>query len=78
MIAPARTGSDSRSKIVVISTDHTNKGMLSMDVVDDRMFVTVVMKFTDPKIEDAPAKCSLKMAISTLIDLWNIQSDRGG
>jgi hypothetical protein len=29
------------------------------------MFITVVIKFTAPKIEEAPAKCSEKMAIST-------------
>jgi hypothetical protein len=29
------------------------------------MFITVVIKFIAPKIEDAPAKCKLKIAKST-------------
>jgi hypothetical protein len=29
------------------------------------MFITVVIKFTAPRIDDAPAKCSEKIAIST-------------
>jgi len=30
-----------------------------------RMLITVVIKFTAPKIEEAPAKCSEKIAKST-------------
>lgn len=66
VMAPASTGSDSSNRTTVIKIDQTNKGMLSMLVFLDRMFRTVVMKLMAPKIEEAPAKCRLKMAISTL------------
>ena len=42
----------------MISTDHTNKGVL--------IFVIVVIKFIAPIIDDAPAQCRLKIAVSTL------------
>ena len=65
MIAPANTGKDKRSKTVVITIDQTNKGIRSNVIPLDRMLITVVMKFTDPKIEDTPAKCKEKIARST-------------
>jgi len=34
------------------------------------MFITVVMKFTAPKIDEAPAKCSEKIAMSTDGPAW--------
>jgi hypothetical protein len=66
-MAPASTGSDNRSNTAVISTDHTNKGIESRDIEADRMFMIVVIKLIAPKIEDAPAKCNLKIARSTEI-----------
>ena len=65
VIAPASTGKDSRSKITVNNTDHTNSGIRSSFMPFHRIFITVVIKLTAPKIEDAPAKCSEKIAIST-------------
>lgn len=65
-MAPASTGSDSRSRTAVIRTDHTNRGMLSILVFLDRMLRMVVIKLIAPKIEEAPAKCKLKIAMSTL------------
>lgn len=38
----------------------------------------VVRKLIDPKIELTPAKCSLRMAISTDTPEWNFTSERGG
>jgi hypothetical protein len=67
VIAPANTGSDNKRRTAVISTDHTNKGMESKDMEADRMFIIVVMKLIAPRIEDAPAKCRLKIAKSTEI-----------
>jgi hypothetical protein len=32
VIAPAKTGSDSKSKKAVINTDHTNKGKRRIDI----------------------------------------------
>jgi hypothetical protein len=67
VIAPAKTGRDKRSNTAVMSTDHTNSGMESKDMEADRIFIIVVMKLIAPKIEEAPAKCSLKIARSTEI-----------
>jgi hypothetical protein len=36
------------------------------------------MKFTDPKIEETPAKCKEKIARSTEAPLWAIAEERGG
>lgn len=68
VMAPARTGRDKRRRITVIRTDQTNKGVLSMDVLEDRMLITVEMKLMAPRIDEAPARCSLKIAISTLAE----------
>lgn len=65
VIAPANTGSDSSSKITVSITAHTNRGTRSNRIPFHRMFSTVVIKLTAPKIDDAPARCSEKIAIST-------------
>jgi hypothetical protein len=56
VIAPASTGRDKRSKRAVITTAHTNKGIRSKVIPEDRILITVVIKFTAPKIEDTPAK----------------------
>jgi hypothetical protein len=65
VIAPASTGRERRSKMAVSNTDHTKRGVLSIDNPLDRMLRMVVMKFADPMIEEAPAKCNEKMAKST-------------
>jgi len=38
VIAPANTGSDKSNKIVVINTDHTNKGICSKDISFGRIY----------------------------------------
>lgn len=65
VIAPAKTGNDKRRRIVVINTDQTNKGIRSIVIPKERMLIMVVMKLIEPKIDDAPAKWSEKIAIST-------------
>jgi hypothetical protein len=65
VIAPARTGKESKSKTVVITTDQTNKGIRSKVIPFARILIAVVIKFTDPKIEEIPAKCKEKIAKST-------------
>ncbi len=65
MIAPANTGRASSKSTAVIKTDQTNNGIESRLIVEDRMFKIVVMKLMAPKIEEAPAKCKLKIARST-------------
>jgi len=55
-MAPARTGKERRSRTVVITTDQTNKGIRSNVIPLARILITVVIKFTEPKIEETPAK----------------------
>lgn len=64
-MAPAKTGKDSRSKIAVIKTDQTNKGIRSIVIPIDRILIIVVIKLIAPKIEDAPARWREKIAKST-------------
>ncbi len=78
VIAPAKTGRDSSKRTAVIRTDHTNKGIESKFIEEDRMFIIVVIKLIAPKIEEAPAKCNLKMAKSTEIPEWNKFPANGG
>jgi hypothetical protein len=77
-MAPASTGKDSRSSTAVISTDHTNRGIESNLLVEERMFMIVVMKLMAPKMEEAPARCNLKIARSTEIPEWNRFPASGG
>jgi hypothetical protein len=49
----------------VITTDQANKGIRSKEIPSDRILITVVIKFTAPKIEEIPAKCKEKIAKST-------------
>jgi septum formation topological specificity factor MinE len=56
VMAPAKTGNDNKSRIVVIITDQTNKGIRSSVIPFLRMLIAVVMKFTDPKMDEIPAK----------------------
>lgn len=65
VIAPARTGRDNKSRIAVNKTDHTNKGIASIVTPLVRMFSTVEIKFTAPRIEDTPAKWREKIPRST-------------
>ena len=46
--------------------DHTNSGILCRVMPGARMLKMVVMKLMAPRIEDAPARCSDKMAKSWL------------
>jgi hypothetical protein len=67
VIAPANTGSDNKRRIAVINTDQTNKGIESKVIEEDRIFKIVVIKLIAPKIDEAPARCRLKIAKSTEI-----------
>lgn len=78
VIAPAKTGSDNRSKTTVIVTAHTNKGIRSSCIPCHRILITVVMKLIAPKIDEAPAKCKEKIAKSTEGPAWAIFDARGG
>ncbi len=65
VIAPAKTGSDSKRRIAVIFTDHTNRGTLSSRYPFGRILMTVEIKLIDARIEEIPARWSEKMAKST-------------
>jgi hypothetical protein len=65
VIAPAKTGNESKSKIAVIRTLHTNRGMRSKEEEADRILIIVVIKLIAPKIEEIPAKWSEKIVKST-------------
>lgn len=78
VIAPARTGSDRRSRITVRNTAHVNRGIRSSRSPLVRMFSTVEMKFTAPRIDEAPAKCREKIAMSTDGPAWAIFLAKGG
>jgi len=78
VIAPAKTGRDKSSKMAVRNTDQTNRGVRSQVSPIDRMLIMVVMKFTAPKIELAPARWRLKIDKSTEAPAWAIPLDRGG
>lgn len=78
VIAPANTGKDNNNNTAVITTDHTNKGIRSNVIPGDRILITVVIKFTAPKIDEIPAKWSEKIARSTEAPAWAIPEERGG
>lgn len=78
MIAPARTGSLRRRRNAVIKTDQTNSGRRSNVTPGVRMFITVVMKFMEARMEEAPARWRENIARSTDPPAWAILLDSGG
>jgi len=78
VIAPAKTGNDKRRRIAVRNTDQTNKGVWSHVIPGERILIMVVIKFTAPKIEDAPARWRLKIVRSTDAPAWAMLAARGG
>ena len=78
VIAPASTGSASTSRNVVTRIDHTNSGMRCSVMPGARMLKMVVMKLMAPRIEDAPARCSDRIAMSTAGPEWAGLPDNGG
>lgn len=55
-MAPASTGKERSSRTTVIVTAHTNNGIRSSVRPCHRILITVVMKFTAPRIDEAPAR----------------------
>jgi hypothetical protein len=70
VMAPARTGRERSRRTTVITTAHTNRGIRSSRRPCHRILITVVMKFTAPRIDEAPARCSEKIARSTDGPAW--------
>ena len=54
-MAPAKTGTANKRRITVTNTLHTKRGIRWKLIPGARMFITVVIKLTAPRIEDAPA-----------------------
>lgn len=78
VIAPARTGNDNNSLTAVIRTAYTNLGLRCIDNPGARMLIIVVIKFSAPKIDDAPARCNEKIALSTDGPECATEDDNGG
>jgi hypothetical protein len=70
VIAPAKTGRERSNKIAVIKTDHTNRGIFSNLIDGVRILKMVEIKFTAPKIEEAPAIWREKIVKSTAGPEW--------
>lgn len=77
-MAPASTGRLRSKRIAVINTDHTNRGSRSKVIPGVRILIIVVMNFMEARIEEAPAKCSEKIARSTDPPAWAILLESGG
>ena len=79
MIAPARTGKLVMSKIAVTERAQSIRGIRSSEILlVVREQTIVVRKLILPKIEEIPAKWRLKIAKSTEIPEWYLESDSGG
>jgi len=64
VIAPAKTGNDNNNKKAVIKTVQTNKGNLLNNIPLHLILYIVTIKFIAPAIDEIPAKCKLKIAVS--------------
>jgi hypothetical protein len=62
VIPAASEGSANISRIEVIKTLQTNKGILNIVIPAGRMFIIVTIIFMAPRIDEAPAMCKLKIA----------------
>jgi len=78
VIAPANTGRERSNNKAVITTDQIKSGIQSNLINVDFIFKTVEIKLIDPKIEEIPAKCKLKIARSTENPEWCKELERGG
>lgn len=65
MIAPANTRNDNNSKKAVIKILQTNRRQLCICIPRVLILKIVVMKLIAPNNDDTPAKCKLKIAMST-------------
>tara|TARA_R110002050_G_scaffold77851_2_gene166108 strand:- start:11683 stop:11922 length:240 start_codon:yes stop_codon:yes gene_type:complete len=65
VIAPAKTGNVNTNKKAVIKEAQINKGNLCILNPLTLKLKIVVIKLIEPAIEEAPAKCKLKIAKST-------------
>jgi hypothetical protein len=78
VIAPAKTGKDNNNKKAVTKIDQANKGILCNVIPGVLIFKIVVIKFTAPRIDEAPAKCRLRIAKSIAGPGCPALDDKGG
>jgi len=78
VIPPASTGRERTSKKDVINTDQINRGIRNKVMPFGRILRMVTIILIEPKIEEAPAKCILKMARSTDGPACPLIPDSGG
>lgn len=65
VIAPANTGRERRSNVVVIRIDQIIRGMRSGIIDFGRMLKIVAIKLIDPTIDEIPAMCRERIVKST-------------
>jgi len=65
VIPAASTGSDSKRRTAVISTDQTNSGVWYWERAGGFILIIVVIKLIAPRIDDTPARCREKIVKST-------------
>lgn len=56
VIPPAKTGKDKRRRMAVINKAQINKGINSIRSPFERILITVVIKFSAPRMDEIPAK----------------------
>lgn len=78
VIPAARTGRDSKSRMAVMRTDHTNRGVWYCERAGGFMLMAVVIKLIAPRMEEMPARWREKMARSTEAPAWARLPARGG
>jgi hypothetical protein len=79
VIAPAKTGRLVIRRTAVMAIAHNISGMRSNEMaLEVREQIIVVRKLILPRIEEIPARCKLKIAKSTEIPEWYLESERGG
>lgn len=66
MVMPAaKTGRESKRRMVVIRIDHTKRGVWYWEMAGGFMLIIVVIKLIDARMEETPAKCKEKIVKST-------------
>jgi hypothetical protein len=78
VIPPASTGKDRTRRTEVIRTDQMNKGIRNAVIPTGRILTIVTIMLIEPKIEEAPAKCILRIARSTEGPAWPLRLESGG
>ena len=78
VIPAAKAGSATIKRIEVIKTLQANNGTRNIVIPRGRILTIVTIIFMEPIIEEAPARCILSMARSTLAPAWDLMLLSGG